>query len=161
MDIKFPEIKKSIADLIADEEGSIPRTRLVTIGSTIMLLGMLLSADAYAAHRSHTSHTSHSSTSYHRSHVSHTSARDNSVHSSHASHESHANVHSSQPVHTNSNTGATHLNNAGGSIPGTTEIPVPQIPENNDFYSEISEVGAGTLSNLDLGKTKAPKLGEK
>ena len=36
--MKFPEIRKSITDLIEDEEGNIPRSRLVAIGSTIRLM---------------------------------------------------------------------------------------------------------------------------
>ena len=31
----FPKVKKSINDLIDDEEGNIPRSKLVVIGSTI------------------------------------------------------------------------------------------------------------------------------
>ena len=53
----FPKVKKSINDLIDDEEGNIPRSKLVVIGSTIMLMGMIMGIDVYATHRSHTSHT--------------------------------------------------------------------------------------------------------
>lgn len=38
----FPKVKKSINDLIDDEEGNIPRSKLVVIGSTIMLMGMIM-----------------------------------------------------------------------------------------------------------------------
>ena len=41
----FPKIKKSVTDLIHDEEGNIPRSKLVMIGSTIMLMGMIMGID--------------------------------------------------------------------------------------------------------------------
>ena len=41
----FPKIKKSVTDLIHDEEGNIPRSKLVMIGSTIMLMGMMMGID--------------------------------------------------------------------------------------------------------------------
>ena len=55
----FPTIKKSIDDLINDEEGNIPRGKLVMLGSTIMLMGMIMGIDVFAAHSSHRSHSSH------------------------------------------------------------------------------------------------------
>ena len=59
--------------------------------------------------------------------------------SSRGSHNSHSNMHSSHgshssaPAHVNSNTGANHISNAGGSIPETLEIPVPQKPLANNL----------------------------
>ena len=47
----FPKIKKSVTDLIHDEEGNIPRSKLVMIGSTIMLMGMMMGIDTLAAQR--------------------------------------------------------------------------------------------------------------
>lgn len=162
IDIKFPEIRKSIEDLIADEEGSIPRTKLVKVGSMVMLMGILMGFDICSAHSSHSSHTSHSSTSYHRSHVSHTSHSSGSNHSSHASHSnehsshtSHSNTHSS---HNNSNTSPSHSNTLSGSVPGTKEIPVPEVPQENSFANEVPEVVSGTVTYLETGETKDPKL---
>lgn len=158
----FPTIKKSIEDLINDEEGNIPRGKLVMLGSTIMLMGMIMGIDVFAAHsshRSHSSHSSHSSTSYHRSHVSHTSHSSGYDHSSHGSHSSHSNTHSSHgshssaPSHVNSNTGASHISNAGGSIPGTSEIPVPQKPLINDFVTNLPDVSAAVGTELVVGVT--------
>ena len=78
----------SISDFLLDEEASIPKGRLLTIGSLMIVLAVVLGVqDAFAGHRSHRSHSSHRSGAYHRSHVSHishTSAR----HSSHSSHSS-------------------------------------------------------------------------
>lgn len=163
----FPKIKKSVTDLIHDEEGNIPRSKLVMIGSTIMLMGMIMGIDSLAAHsshRSHSSHSSHSSTSYHRSHVSHTShtsgyhgSHDN-THSSHGSHASHSNTHSSHSnvAHVNTNVTPSHMNTAGGSVPGTTEIPVPQKPQINTFMKSLPNTAAAVPLNLKAGTTKEP-----
>ena len=35
---KFPGIKKSIQDFIDDEDGSITRSKLVTVGSMVLLM---------------------------------------------------------------------------------------------------------------------------
>ncbi|MFQ9115701.1 His-Xaa-Ser repeat protein HxsA3 [Eubacterium sp.] len=163
----FPTIKKSIDDLINDEEGNIPRGKLVMLGSTIMLMGMIMGIDVFAAHsshRSHSSHSSHSSTSYHRSHVSHTSHSSGYDHSSHGSHSSHSNTHSSHgshssaPAHVNSNTGVSHISNAGGSIPGTSEIPVPQKPLVNDFVTKLPDISAVVGVEINSGITNKPEI---
>lgn len=181
--VKFPEIKKSITDLISDEEGSIPRHKLVTIGSTLLLMGLILGFDSAAAHESHVSHSSHashgshgshSSTSYHKSHVSHTS------HASHYNdHGSHYNEHSSHSSHSNAggasgndasssgssapkfNTGGGHMNSGNVDLPGTEEVLVPEIPNDNNFQAEVPEVAPGALTNLNPGITADPKLNEK
>ena len=76
---KFPHIHKSIDDFLSDEEGNIPMNKVLTIGSMIMILGILFAEDVFSAHSSHRSHSSHSSHSSggggygHSSHVSHTS----------------------------------------------------------------------------------------
>ena len=160
MIFQIPQIDKSIKDLIKDEEGSVPRSRLVTIGSMIILMGLLTSIDAYAghsshrSHSSHSSHTSHSSSSYHRSHVSHTS-HTSSTHGSHSnSHGSHAS-HSS---HINSNTNSFHLNSGLVDIPGTSEIPEIQNPESNNFEVSVPDFITGVQTVYDSDETKDPKL---
>ena len=164
----FPKIKKSVTDLIHDEEGNIPRSKLVMIGSTIMLMGMMMGIDtlaAHSSHRSHSSHYSHASTSYHRSHVSHSShtsgyhgSHDN-THSSHASHDnthaSHNNTHSNV-AHVNSNTTPSHMNTAGGSVPGTAQIPVPQKPQSNTFMKDLPKTAAAVPFSMKPGTTKKP-----
>lgn len=169
----FPKVKKLINDLIDDEEGNIPRSKLVVIGSTIMLMGMIMGIDVYATHRSHSSHTSHSSTSYHRSHVSHTSARgghgshgnthsNHSSHSSHSnahsSHSSHANTHSSAPAHVNTNTSPQHANTAGGSILGTAEIPTVETPVANDFIGDLPDAATTLSTKILTDITDKPKF---
>ena len=156
----FPKVKKSINDLIDDEEGNIPRSKLVVIGSTIMLMGMIMGIDVYATHRSHSSHTSHSSTSYHRSHVSHTSARGGhgSHSNAHSSHSSHANTHSSAPAHVNTNTSPQHANTAGGSILGTAEIPTVETPVANDFIGDLPDAATTLSTKILTDITDKPKF---
>jgi activator of HSP90 ATPase len=95
MENVFPKIVKSVETYLFDEEGSIPRSKLVHVGSMVLLLGMVLGLDAFAKHSSHSSHQSHSSHSSgsggHVSHVSHSSHVSGS-HSSHSSssHSSHS-----------------------------------------------------------------------
>ena len=76
-DILFPHVKKKIDDFLYDEEGNIPINKVMTIGSMMLVLGLLMADDAYAAHKSHSSHRSHSSHSSgyggHSSHSSHSS----------------------------------------------------------------------------------------
>ncbi len=78
----------SISDFLLDEEASIPKGRLLVIGSLMVVLAIVLGIqDAFAGHRSHRSHSSHRSGAYHRSHVSHTSHTSGNHHS-HSSHSS-------------------------------------------------------------------------
>ena len=48
---KFPHIHKSIDDFLSDEEGNIPMNKVLTIGSMIMILGILFAEDVFSAHR--------------------------------------------------------------------------------------------------------------
>lgn len=49
----FPKVKKSITDFLYEEEGNIPRNKLLTLGSMILLLSILYADEAFAGHRSH------------------------------------------------------------------------------------------------------------
>lgn len=112
---KFPEIKKSIEDFIYEEEGNIPRNKVVALGTMLLVMSLLMYDEVFAGHRSHSSHGSHQSHSSgsggghgsHESHVSHSShssgsgstggGTDNSTpahgsHSNHSNHASHSNV---------------------------------------------------------------------
>ena len=60
----MPKIKKSIEDFLYEEEGNITRNRVLMIGSMMLIMGAILSIDAFAAHGSHKSHSSHSSHSF-------------------------------------------------------------------------------------------------
>lgn len=76
----FPAAKRSIANYINDEEGNISRNKLVTVGSAVILMGLIVLLDGctYVSHISHTSGTSHRSSGSHRSHSSHSSHRSHS-----------------------------------------------------------------------------------
>ena len=112
----FPHLQRSIADFLNDEEGNIPRNKVLAIGSMMIVLGVLFADNALAAHRSHSSHRSHTSSrgggstrsSYHESHQSHQS------HQSHTS--STGGGHSNSAPATHRNTGAsTHSNSGSGN----------------------------------------------
>lgn len=47
----FPKVKKSITDFLYEEEGNIPRNKLLTLGSMILLLSILYADEAFAGHR--------------------------------------------------------------------------------------------------------------
>ena len=87
----IPKIHRQISDFLYEEEGNISRGKILTVGSLLLIAGILFSNEAFAAHRSHSSHSSH------RSHSSHSSHKSHSSHSSgsHYSHSSHSNSHSS------------------------------------------------------------------
>ena len=51
----FPSIKRSLENLIEDEEGNIPAGKLLTIGTMVVLLANILSIEGFAAHGSHSS----------------------------------------------------------------------------------------------------------
>lgn len=115
----FPHIKKSIENFVKEEDGNIPRNKILTIGSMMLVLSLLLAGDAFAGHSSHSSHKSHSSHSSHKSH----SNSGHYSHSSHASHSSHvsSSSHSSHSSSTHSNT--SHSNTSSGTV--VTKIPTP------------------------------------
>lgn len=129
MNNRFPEFRKSIENLIEDEEGNIPGKKLLMLGTMMIVLGNLLSIDAFAAHRSHSSHTSHSSHSSgshgssshgsHESHVSHQSHTSGTSHSSHGSGSTHGS-------HSSHGSGSTHGSHASG--PNAAQIPTVKAP---------------------------------
>ena len=75
---KFPKLEKSIEDFLLDEEGNIPRSKILAVGSMMMVLSVLFTQNVYATHYSHQSH---------RSHYSHgnTNSSHGNTHSSHSS----------------------------------------------------------------------------
>ncbi len=120
----FPSIKKSVEDFIYEEEGNITRSKVVAMGTMMLILSLLMYDEVFAAHRSHSSHGSHASHSSgrgagihgsHESHVSHSSHVSSSGHSSHGSHNNshgyHNNSHGSHSNHSNvATTSTTHSN---------------------------------------------------
>lgn len=120
----LPEVTQhSISDFLFNEEASIPKGRLMAIGSLMVLLAFaLVSEDALADHRSHSSHSSHRSHSSgsggHSSHVSHTS---------HTSHSSGSGGHSNHSNHASHNSYTTYYNepSRAAATPVPAQTPVP------------------------------------
>ena len=125
--IILPHLQKAIYDFIEDQEGNVPRHMVLSIGSMMLILGMILTQNAYAAHRSHSSHSSHRSHSSHSSHSnsghgshsSHSSHSSHESHSNHSNHASHSNTHSSHS-NTHSSHGNTHASHSNSAISSTT-----------------------------------------
>ena len=155
---RFPKIKKSINDFVSDEDGSITRSKLIAVGSMVLLMTMVSAIQAYAAHRSHSSHSSHSSTSYYRGHVSHVShtshssgsgshgshsSHSSSTHSNHGSHSNHSN-HASHASHTSHSNTASHSNSlysSEGDVkygPSVSNIPKADVPQSTEGYAKIT-----------------------
>ena len=141
-DFKFPHIQDSITNFLYDEEGNIPRNKVLTIGAMMIVLGILMSDEAFAGHRSHSSHRSHAS------HSSHSSG--SGGHSSHQSHASHTSSttggssHSSGSVetaapHSNHANHVTHSNVAPTPAQAAA-VKAPVVTENG--VSELSDIGS-------------------
>ena len=75
----FPQAKHTVQDFLTDEEGNISRTKMITIGSMVILMSLMMSLEAFADHSSHSSHSSH------QSHASSSTYVPPSTHSSHSS----------------------------------------------------------------------------
>lgn len=122
-DFIFPTLKKSLDQLIEDQEGNIPGNKLLMLGTMIVILGSFISIDAFASHsshRSHQSHSSHSSGSGHgNSHYSHGS------HESHISHQSHTS-HSNTGSHSNSSYSSE--GDVRYSAPSSSSVPGINVP---------------------------------
>lgn len=130
-DFMFPHVKKKIDDFLYDEEGNIPINKVMTIGSMMLILGLLMADDAFAAHRSHSSHQSHSS---------HSSGSYGGGHSSHASHASHTSSYG-----------------GGGTDSTTSQIPAAHTSHNNvapdkAIMGQIHQMGDADKINIDAAK---------
>lgn len=54
----IPKINKKISDFLYEEEGNISRGKILTVGSLLLIAGILFADEVYGAHRSHSSHSS-------------------------------------------------------------------------------------------------------
>ncbi len=149
MDELFPSIKRSLENLIEDEEGNIPGKKLLALGTMIVILGSLMSMDVFAKHRSHSSHSSHSS---HRSGTHGNSHSNHGSHSSHESHQSHTS-HSNTSSHSNSRYSAegdvTYNAPAAAKVPGISAPAVTATAETFKLpdVNQNIEVPNGTPSS--------------
>lgn len=153
-DSVFPHLTKSISDFVYDEEGNIPRNRVLTVGAMLLLLSLAFADEAYAKHSSHSSHRSHSSHSSgggggHVSHVSHSSHASHSSGSTHSSHGSSsaavpqvvAPTHGNDPVPVHNS-----HNNAAPSLSELNAIRVPDSTGSIDLAGKLGFVSLGQIS---------------
>ncbi len=151
----FPHINESIENFLFDEEGNIPRSKIIAIGSMLVVMGILMTEDIYAAHRSHSTHRTHSShrNNGHTTHYSHT------THSSHVSstHSTHSN-HSTHSTHANHASHASHSNSVGLTPPTTIQAPYNIANKENALLGTHTAVTSSgdkyTANNLDITKIK-------
>ena len=144
----FPHINESIENFLFDEEGNIPRSKIIAIGSMLVVMGILMTEDIYAAHRSHSSH---------RTHSSHGSG--SSSHSSHYTHSSHSShVSSTHSTHSNHANHASHSNSVGLKPPTTIQAPYNIANKENALLGTHTAVTSSgdkyTANNLDITKIK-------
>ena len=163
----FPKVKRSIENFLYDEEGNIPRSKILTVGTMMMLLGMVYFQNVHATHSSHSSHSSHQSGSYsdsssHVSHSSHTSHQSGIT--THGSHGSSSHIRIGGPGGTgnggasgSSGSDGNGVDSSGGTIvDGNTNVtptppPHPQLPT----VPEINTPNANVLQSTDIGTTVA------
>ena len=138
----FPKVKKSIENFLYEEEGHISRNKVVTLGTLVLVMALLMSDEVFATHSSGGGgHSSHSS---HESHSSHVSSSTHNSHSNatteHSNHGSHSN-HSNHVSHNN----ASHYDNPTGTVSGShgnasldTKISGVKIDEINDINTPLA-----------------------
>lgn len=132
-DIIFPHIQKSIDDFLYDEEGNIPINKVLTIGSMLLILGLVMSDDAFAGHSSHRSHSSHSS------HSSYSGGG----HSSHASHQSSSDGYSGRDASTRGSTSSTQTHSSHNNVaPDIAMMNNIHIVGDND---NVDVIGASSV----------------
>lgn len=122
-DKMIPKISRKINDFLYEEEGNISRGKIITVGSLMLIAGLIFADEVFGAHRSHSSHKSHSS------HSSHSSG--SGGHASHSSHSSHSSSTTTHSSHSSSST--THSSSSTSATTQTETLPTfqnPQIPPN-------------------------------
>lgn len=143
----FPHVKHSLEDFMFDEEGNIPRSKILAIGSMMIVLSLMLTEKAFAAHRTHSSHRTHSTHRTHSSHRSggHTTHYTHSTHSTHGTHSTHSNhaTHSNHSTHSN-------------AAPSTSQLQVTP-PTSTDTMAAVSTnelgVSVGAILPIDNADT--------
>lgn len=178
MDNLFPKLMKNIGDLIEDEEGNIPGNKLLMLGTMIIVLGNMLTMEAFAAHGSHRSHSSHRSSS----HGNHSNHSNHGSHDSHVSHQSHTS-HSNTSSHSNSLYSAegdvTYSAPSASKVPGIAAPPVAvtkdtfvlpevnqniELPNGTPTSSILPALGVPATSvgtKIDAGEIHSPSVTEK
>lgn len=169
MDDKFPKIKKSIQDFFEDEDGSITRNKVLAIGGMVLILGMLLADQVYAAHRTHYTHRTHSThktSNKHGSHSSHYTSH--STHSDHYTHGSHSS-HTSHVSYTDSTNYGSTSTSTGADWPKLSDIQSVEVPSSSTAIltekvsSVLNAINTPQISQLEQAidiqtPPKTPKL---
>ena len=154
MEDKFPKIKKSIQDFFEDEDGSITRNKVLAIGGMVIILGMLLAEQVYAAHRTHYTHRTHSShrtSNKHGSHSSHYTSH--STHSDHYTHGSHSS-HTSHVSYTDSKNYGSTSTSTGAAWPELSDIQSVETPQTSNIVTEeisavLNAINTPQISQLE------------
>ena len=160
-ELKLPHIKESISNFLYDEEGNISRSKILAVGSMMIVMGVLLGTEASAAHRSHSSHRTHSShrSGSHSSHSTHSTHSNHGSHTTHSNHSTHSthNTHSTHSTHSNATT-VTHSNSTNITAPKTFQSPyniaVKESALLGTHAATTSSGGTKTVNNLDVTKIK-------
>lgn len=97
--INFPKVKSELQDFLYEEEGNVSRSKIITVGTLVMMATILSTYEAFAKHHSHSSHVSHGSHVSHNDHGSHGSHSSHSAHSNHNSHSNNHSYHSNHVMH--------------------------------------------------------------
>ena len=142
----YPHIKQSLSNFLYDEEGNIPRNKVLTVGAMVIVLSLMMVQDVYASHSSHRSHSSHSS---------HTSGDTGGGHASHASSTT---THSNNPVATPVPAPHSNHTNVAPSAAEVSRISTPfsstEITRSNPQLD--TNVPSDNLPNVNLLFQKAP-----
>ena len=153
----FPHVKHSVEDFLFDEEGNIPRSKILAVGSMIIVLSLMFAEKSFAAHRSHSTHRTHSShrSGGHTTHYTHTThANSHSTHNTHSTHSTHSthNTHSNHATHTTHSNHSTHSNAA----PSTYDLKItpPAVTDTlSTLGTEELSVSIGTVLPLPAEDT--------
>lgn len=142
----FPKIQRDISNFLFDEEGNILRSKILTVGSMMVLLSVFLAQDAFAKHTSHSSHKSHSS------HSSHSSGSHSSSHSSHVSHQS----HSSHASSTHSSNHSSHISSTHIVTPDGGTSTNPSTPSGSSGTASSAATPGTTTTPSSPGTGTTP-----
>ena len=152
----IPQVRNSIEQFLYEEEGKITRNKVLTVGSMMLIMGLLFATDVFADHSSHSSHSSHKS---HSSHGSGSSGGGHGSHESHVSHGSHQS-HSSGDGHSSHSSGTSA---SGSNIArdlnldvSTPETVTPDV----DFSASApasDAMAGGAVPELDFSLPDTPK----
>lgn len=143
---EYPHIKQSLSNFLYDEEGNIPRSKVLMVGAMVIVLSLMMVQDVYASHSSHRSHSSHSS---------HTSGDSGGGHASHASSTT---THSNNPVTTPAPTPHSNHSNIAPSIAEVNRVSTPfsssEITRSNPQID--THISNDSLPDVDILFQKVP-----